>query len=96
MGWPAGTLAVQVNADASPGATTSLACVAYAIGEYQPDANAAFVEVTLQVTLSAAQTARFTCELVLRTHAVAPEFRKKTEKDPVSPGCRARNALSNW
>ena len=86
LGWLLGTLALQVNAEASPGATTSLACVAYAIGEYQPDANAAFADVTLQVTLSAAQTARFTCELVLRTQAVAPEFKKNTEKDPVSPG----------
>src|SRR2546428_6414216 len=50
----------------------------------------------LQVSLSAPHTARLTWLTVPVTQAVVPVFAKNTEKVPVSPELRLRNALSNW
>src|ERR671934_749166 len=91
-----GTLIEYVKGEKSPGDTTDFAEVAYAVVESQPLANAAFGDVTLQVTLSGAQTARFTWVGEPTTHAVVPVFAKNTENVPDSPGLRTRNALSNW
>ena len=87
---------MYVNAEKSPGATADFVAVAYAVDESQPFAHAACAEVTLHVTLSAAQIARFTCVPVPATQLVVPVFAKNTENVPESPGLSVRNALSNW
>jgi hypothetical protein len=87
---------LYVKAEKSPGATADFVCVAYAVEESQPLAHEACADVTLHVTLSAAQTARLTCVLEPATHAVRPVFAKNTENVPESPGLSVRNALSNW
>ena len=69
----------------------------YAVAESQvPGFQAAFGEVTLQVTLSAAQTARLTCVALPAAQTVVPVLAKKTENWLVSPGFTLRNADSNW
>src|SRR6266480_4298803 len=83
---PAGTLMLYVKAEKSPGTTTVLVCVAYAVDESQPLAHAAFAETTLQETLSAAQTPRFTCEPEPAVQLVVPVFAKNTENVPESAG----------
>src|SRR5438128_11101967 len=93
---PAGTLTLYVKAEKSPGATTDFVWVAYAVDESQPLAHVDCADVTLQVTLSAAQTARFTCVPEPAVQAVVPVFAKNTENVPESPGLSDRNALSNW
>ncbi len=76
--------------------TVSLVCVAYAVDESHPLAQAASSGGTLQVTLSSRQVARLTWVPVPLTQLVAPVFAKNAENVPVSPGLRFRNALSNW
>src|SRR2546428_808907 len=87
---------LKVKAEKSPGATALLACVAYAVGEIHPLAQAACGEVMLQVSLSAPHTAKFTWLAVLATHADVPVFAKNTENVPTSPEFRLKKALSNW
>src|SRR6266545_5166647 len=93
----AGTFTAYVNAEKSPGATVVLVCLAYAVADSQdPGFHADSSGATPQVVLSSRQAARFTWVEVPETHAVVPVFAKKTENDPVSPGCRLpRNADSN-
>src|SRR5213593_4694392 len=74
----------------------SLVWVAYAADESHPLANGALIEGTLHTTLELSQTARFTCVLEPFTHEVVPLFAKNTAKLPLSPGAKARKALSNW
>src|SRR2546426_2168899 len=93
---PAGTLMLYVKAEKSPGATTDFVWVAYAVAESQPLAQLAFGDATLQVTLLASQTARFTCVPAPVTQLVVPLFAKNTENVPESPALSDRNALSNW
>src|SRR2546425_9076373 len=93
---PDGTLTLYVNAEKSPGTTTVLLAVAYAVVESQPCAHAALADGTLQVTLSAAQIPRLTCVPEPAVQLVVPVFAKNTENVPESPILRLRNALSNW
>src|SRR5438552_12450884 len=80
----------------SPGLTTLLVCVAYAVVDSQLLANAALIEGTLQTIFEVSQTARLTWVPVPCTHAVLPVFAKNTANVPLSPGASVRNALSNW
>ena len=84
-----------MKAEKSPGATTDFVWVAYAVDESQFTAHEACAEVTLHVTLSAAQMPRLTCELAPATQLVEPVFAKNTENVPESAGLSERNALSN-
>src|SRR3989442_9893988 len=91
-----GALMLYVNAEKSPGAPTDFVCVAYAVAESQPAAQAAFGDATLQTTLLASQTAKFTWVPAPVTQLVVPVFAKNTENVPESPALSDRNALSNW
>src|SRR5438132_4863376 len=92
---PAGTLTLYVKAEKSPGETTDFVWVAYAVDESQFVAHAACGDVTLHVTLSAAQMPRLTCVLEPATQLVDPVFAKNTENVPESLALSERNALSN-
>src|SRR2546428_12568273 len=88
---------LYVKAEKSPGGTAGFACVVYAVAESQvPGFHDAFGPATLHVTLSAAQTARFTWVGVPAAQTVVPVFAKNTENVLMSPGFTLRKADSNW
>src|SRR5438132_12641053 len=93
---PAGTLIAYENGEKSPGLTTFLVCVAYAVVDSQLLAKAAFTDGTPQTILELSQTARLTWVPVPWTQAVLPVLAKNTANVPLSPGASVRNALSNW
>jgi hypothetical protein len=90
VGVPAGTVKFQMKKPFWPGAT-AVETVAYTVLEYQPEANAAFGEATLHVTLSARHTRRPTMP---GCHVVVPSLKKMTENWPEAPAGKLVNTDS--